>query len=458
MIRSPASLQGRLLLLVLAVVTAVWLVSATLIWFDARRELDALLDSHLAQAAALLVVQQARESDAEDRSIDAPILHRLAPNVAFQVFHDGRLALRSANAPLQPMAEPGRRHHDGFSTSRIDSTSWRVFTASDADKDVQVYVGEQTESRVAIMWALLRTTLWPTVAALPLLALLIWWAVYRGVAPIRRLGGVLAARQPQAVHPVEMHTASAEMAPLISALNGLFERIGRLLVAERRFTADAAHELRTPIAAIRTQAQVALAETDATLRRHALENTLAGCDRASRLVDQLLTLARLEAVAAPTMASVDLRTLTQRVLAELAPKALGKHQTLDFQAIESTSIHGEETLLAVLVRNLVDNAVRYSPASGRVTVRLQRESGRVVLSVEDSGPGLSDADIARLGERFFRVPGSIESGSGLGWSIVQRIATVHRLELQVQRSHALGGLAVRVIAGVQEPDAAAPKG
>jgi two-component system sensor histidine kinase QseC len=305
------------------------------------------------------------------------------------------------------------------------------------------------------MWALLRTTLWPTVAALPLLALLIWWAVYRGVAPLRRLGWVLAARQPQALDPVAMQNTSAEMAPLISALNGLFERIGRLLVTERRFTADAAHELRTPIAAIRAQAQVALAESDATLRRHALENTLAGCDRAARLVDQLLTLARLEAVAAPAMASVDLRALTQRVLAELAPKALAKKQTLEFQATESSSIHGEETLLAVLVRNLVDNAVRYSPASGRVTVRLLWDSGGVVLSVEDSGPGLSEADIARLGERFFRVPGSIESGSGLGWSIVQRIATVHRLELQVQRSPALGGLAVRVIAGLQDADAPA---
>jgi two-component system sensor histidine kinase QseC len=301
------------------------------------------------------------------------------------------------------------------------------------------------------MWAMLRTTLWPTVAALPLLALVIWWAVYWGVAPMRRLGWALAARRPQALHPVEMQDTSSEMEPMINALNGLFERIGMLLEAERRFTADAAHELRTPIAAIRAQAQVALGEADDALRKRALENTLAGCDRATRLVEQLLTLSRLEAVAAPAMTDVDLVALTKKVLAELAPKAVEKKQVLEFEAPGSYSIQGEETLLAVLVRNLVDNAVRYSPPSGRVKVRIKRENGRVVLSVDDSGPGLSETDIARLGERFFRVPGSIESGSGLGWSIVQRIATVHRLELKVERSHELGGLVVQVFGEMNDP-------
>jgi two-component system sensor histidine kinase QseC len=233
---------------------------------------------------------------------------------------------------------------------------------------------------------------------------------------------------------------------MVSALNALFERIGTLLESERRFTADAAHELRTPIAAIRIQAQVALGEADEALRRHALQFTLDGCDRATRLVDQLLTLSRLEAGAAPDLAAVDLRALTQRVVAEVAPKAISKNQTLDFDALKPCSIAGNETLLAVLVRNLVDNAVRYSPPSARIKVSLQAvdgKNGQVVLSIEDSGPGLTEVDRQRLGERFFRVVGSYESGSGLGWSIVRRIAAVHRMELQVERSVELGGLAVR---------------
>jgi two-component system sensor histidine kinase QseC len=447
MIRPPRSLQGRLLVLVLSVVVVVWLATAVLTWFDARHELDELLDGHLAQAAALLVVQQAQEIEDDNQGLDSPTLHRYAPKVAFQVFHEGRLAMRSANAPVAPMVEPGKHFKSGFKTVQIAGMAWRVFAAHGAERDVQVYVGEQTSSRDSILWAVLRSTLWPMLVALPLLALAVWWAVRLGVQPIRRLGRALAERQPQALDPVTLSHAPAEMVPMIASLNSLFERIGQLLESERRFTADAAHELRTPIAAIRMQAQVAMGEADEALRKHALQGTLEGCDRATRLVEQLLSLSRLEAVEAPVMAAVDLRTLAQRVVAELAPKAIGKQQTLEFEGDQPCSIPGNETLLAVLVRNLVDNAVRYSPPAARIKVAIAQQNGQVVLSVEDSGPGLAGADRQRLGERFFRVTGSLESGSGLGWSIVRRIAAVHRLELQAGRSAQLGGLAVRVIYG-----------
>ncbi|MDD5323960.1 MAG: ATP-binding protein [Polaromonas sp.] len=444
-VKPPRSLQGQLLTLVLAAVVGVWLATAVLTWFDARQELDELLDSHLAQAAALLVVQQAHDVGDDEHGIDAPTLHRYAPKVAFQVFHEGRLALRSANAPSAPMVEVGKHFKTGFKTVQIEGDAWRVFATAGAERDVQVYVGERTSLRSSILWAVLHSMLWPMAVALPLLALAVWWAVYRGVAPIRRLGRTLAGRQALALQPVSLDGAPSEMAPMVTALNGLFERIGTLLESERRFTADAAHELRTPIAAIRMQAQVALGEADDTLRRHALQGTLDGCDRATRLVEQLLTLSRLEADAVPDMAAVDLSALTRQVVGEVAPKALGKNQTLEFEAIEPCSIPGNETLLAVLVRNLVDNAVRYSPPSAQIKVAVQRESGFIVLSVEDSGPGLADPERQRLGERFFRVPGSPESGSGLGWSIVRRIAAAHRLELQIVGSTELGGLKVRVV-------------
>ncbi len=215
-------------------------------------ELDELLDSHLAQAAALLVVQQAREIEDDDDGVDAPSLHRYAPKVAFQVFHEGRLALRSANAPAAPMVAAGERFKAGFQDgARSTALRWRVFATHGAERDVQVYVGEQVDSRASILWAVLRSTLWPMLVALPLLALAAWWAVRRGVAPLRRLGRTLAERQPQALHPVVVAGAPSEMTPMLDALNGLFERIAGLMESERRFTADAAHELRTPIAAIR---------------------------------------------------------------------------------------------------------------------------------------------------------------------------------------------------------------
>lgn len=442
----PRSLQNRLLAGVLGVVVCVWLGTALLTWMDARHELDELLDSHLTQAAAVLVVQQAPEIGDDDHraGIDAPTLHRYAPKVAFQVFHEGRLALRSANAPATPMVEGGKPFQTGFDTVQIGGAAWRVFAAYGAENDVQVFVGEELATRDHILWAVLRSTLWPMAVALPLLALALWWAVSRGMAPLRQLKGTLAQRQPEALSPLVLEGAPAEIATMVDALNALLERIGALLESERRFTADASHELRTPIAAIRAQAQVALAESDDALRRHALKNTLAGCDRASRLVEQLLTLSRLEAAQAPAMADVDLSALSRQVVGDLATKAIGKGQTLALEAPQPCPIPGNETLLGVLVRNLVDNAVRYSPPHAQVQVSVERHEGQVVLRVEDSGPGLDAAQQARLGERFFRVLGHGEGGSGLGWSIVKRIAAVHRLDVRVQRSATWGGLAVEV--------------
>ena len=497
------SLQGRLLTGLLSVVLLVWAVTAVSTWFDVRHELDELLDSHLAQAAALLVVQQAREIEDADEPLDAPQLHRYAPRVAFQVWHEGRLAMRSANAPTVPMVAldapadtavqpPGQLHqsrplgslrdddaqdrprgnlrgnlrddlHDnlrgnqhndpaqraegfvlGFHTVPLAGTDWRVFVAPGAERDVRVLVGEQVASRDDILWAVLHSTLRPMALALPLLALAIWWLVRQGTAPLRTLSRTLAARHPQALVPVALDGAPTEMAPLLDALNRLFERITAMVEAERRFTADAAHELRTPIAAIRAQAQVALAETDDAGRAHALRATLAGCDRATRLVEQMLTLSRLEAGAAPALATVDLSALARRVAAELAPRALARQQALSLEADAPHPVLGNDTLLAVLLRNLIDNALRYSPAGAEVQVAVSTTADGVCLQVRDSGPGLAETDRQRLGERFFRVLGSDQAGSGLGWSIVRRIAAVHGASVEVATSAALGGLSVSV--------------
>ena len=232
---------------------------------------------------------------------------------------------------------------------------------------------------------------------------------------------------------------------MIDALNGLFQRIADLMESERRFTADAAHELRTPIAAIRAQAQVALGEAEAGPRRHALQATLDGCDRATRLVAQLLTLSRLEAGADGTATEVDLSELVRRVVADEAPQGLRKQQTIEVDAADACRVNGDATLLAVLTRNLVDNALRYSPEHAAVRIAVTSSEAGVRLRVEDSGPGVSDADTQRLGERFFRVLGSGEGGSGLGWSIVRRIAAAHQASIQVSRSLALGGLWAEVV-------------
>ncbi len=447
------SLQARLLVLVLGLVSVVWLGAAVMTWVDARHELDELLDGHLAQAAALLVVQQTQGSgDHSDDIADAPSLHKYAPKVAFQVFHGGRLVMRSANAGTAPLSTKTR----GFTTVRLDkpkngSAEWRVFATRGSERDVQVFVAEQTTTRSEILWAVLRAVLLPLLFALPLLALLLWWAVRQGLAPLRQLSQVLAQRQAQTLAPVVLQSVPTEIQPLVLALNALFERIEAMVASERRFTADAAHELRTPIAAIRTQAQVALgAGSDTAQRDHALQLTLAGCDRATRLVEQLLTLARLEASTATSATAgsapvtVDLGAVAQRVAAELAPAALARQQTLTLDAAPACKVAGNELLMGVLVRNLIDNALRYSPDGAQIQVTVTSHSGQITLQVQDSGCGMTAAEIDRLGERFYRVLGNEQTGSGLGWSIVRRIAAVFGAQIQVGRSADLGGLAVTV--------------
>jgi len=446
--QAPRSLQARLLGLLLALLFVVWLVTALMTWIDARHELDELLDSHLAQAAALLVVQQTRAED--DDVADVPMLHKYAPKVAFQVFHEGQLVMRSPNVDPTPLATINA----GFSTvQRDDGSTWRVFATRGAADDVQVYVAEQDDSRSAILQAVLRSVLLPPLFALPLLALLIWWAVRRELKPLSHLSRQLKdrdGRQAQALAPLPLNQLPMEIHPVVEALNGLFQRLDQMLSAEQRFTADAAHELRTPIAAIRAQAQVAQgAGSDHAQRERALQATLAGCDRASRLVDQLLTLARLEAnpggsAAADAGRPVDLRAVAQRTAAELAPAALARQQDLALDAASAALVPGPELLIGVLLRNLLDNALRYSPTGAQITMQIDSEAGHTVLSVEDSGAGLNEPELARLGERFYRVAGQAQPGSGLGWSIVRRIAQATGAQLQLGRSERLGGLAVTV--------------
>ena len=442
------SLQARLLLPLLALVTVIWLGAAILTWLDVRDELDDLLDGHLAQAAAMLVVQQAKaddDDDADDGIANAQSLHKYATLVAFQVFNAGQLVMHSSNAGLLPMSPKAH----GYSTVRLgDGQQWRVFATRGATHDVQVFVGEKTQSRQVILWAILNSVLLPLLLALPLLALGGWWAVRQGLAPLRQLSQVIGQRKPQALKQLESEHMPSEMKPIVEALNALFDRIEAMLASERRFTADAAHELRTPIAGIRAQAQVAMgAGEDTAQRLHALQATLAGCDRATRLVEQLLTLARLEA-AAPSphseALSVDLCQVTRRVAADLAPAALVRHQTLALDAVQACPVKGNDALLGMLVRNLLDNALRYSPDGAAIEVRIEHSEGHTVLTVEDTGPGMSERDQARLGERFFRVLGHGQTGSGLGWSIVKRIAHVFDARIEVSRSTRLGGLAVRV--------------
>lgn len=450
----PRSLQARLLSTVLTLVVVAWVLAAVLTWRDAHHEVNELLDAHLAQTAALLLIQPLEELQDEDLNL-APDVHKYQQRVVFQVWHDGRLLAHSANAPPSPLAQ---HRGSGFSDSHAGGQSWRVFVTQGHHSGLWLQVGELQSTRHDVVMVSLYSMIGPMVLMLPLLALGIWWVVRGSVQPLRELGQVVATRQPQSLAPLETTSVPPEVLPLVDALNGLFERMGHLLAAEQQFTADASHELRTPIAAIRMQAQVAQGATHSDERNHALAATVQGCDRATRLIEQLLQLARLDAQSADATAPItDLAEVARAVAHDFEYTAQARAQNVVLDISGPILVPLAEPLARVLLRNLLDNALRYSPNGAQVRVEIDFSAeGAPQLCVEDSGPGLEPTEMARLGERFFRVPGTGQTGSGLGWSIVRRIARLYGLQVASGRSSRLGGLRVCITGWSKDQPTPAP--
>lgn len=435
------SLKRRLLLGLLAGVALVWLATAAYSYFYARHEVNELLDAHLAQSASLIVSQVGQ--DLEEIDLE-PALEtgKHAGRVSFQIWERGAvLRLRSAEAPRTRLSP----REEGYSNAKLDGKTWRVFSLWDARRRFLVQIAERDETRREIATGVAASLLVPLLVALPVLALFAWLSIGRALKPLKLLGREVEERKADNLRALAAGDAPHEVLPLVRSLNALFERVSRLVENERRFTADAAHELRTPLAALKTQAQVALGASGGEARRHALESVVSGCDRATRLVEQLLTLARLEPDhAARPVEPCELRGLARQVIAELAPSALAQGVKIELRASESVSIPGHPDLVAVLLRNLVDNAIRYSPAGANVRVDVVRAAERARVTVADEGPGIAPEQRARIGQRFYRILGTGQPGSGLGLSIVRRIAEIHAAQLTFEDADNGRGLRVAI--------------
>lgn len=439
------SIKRRLLLLLLGATALVWLGAAGYGYFEARHEMGEVLDAHLAQSAALLLAQAGRDVDEIDTE-HAPQLHKYGRKVAFQMWERGTLLrLHSANAPDRRLSA----QEEGFSSARIDDRQWRVFSAWDERRRYLVQVGERSDARDEVAGALAEHMLAPAVGAMALLALLIWVAVSHSLRPLALLSAQVRERGPHSLAPLDAGDAPEEVLPLAENLNRLFERVRQSMESERRFTADAAHEMRTPIAAVKIQAQVARAAALDAERRRALDNVIAGCDRASHVVEQLLTLARLEPEDfRAQLVRCDLLALAASVISDMAAQALERNVDLELDATVPVIVDGDPALLGILLRNLVDNAVRYSPPGSAVRVDARTECGSGVLSVTDNGRGIPAEDRDMVLQRFYRILGSGESGSGLGLSIVQRIAEIHGAEVRLAQAPGGRGLRVDVSLGL----------
>jgi two-component system sensor histidine kinase QseC len=438
--RSAPSIQRRLLVGLLVTTVLAWGVALFFSYRDTRHELNELLDAYLAQSTSLLIAQLGQEADEIDTE-HVPPLHRYSRKVAFQVWeHGDELRLHSAAAPNTHLSDD----LEGFSDATVAGERWRVFSAWDAEHEFLVQVGERREVRDKLAREIAENLLQPLLLTLPVLALIIWLGVSRGLRPLAALRQQVEMRDPNNLSPLEDAKVPAEVVPLVQSLDRLFARVRTLLDNERRFTADAAHELRTPLAAIKTQAQVARAAVGDEERKRALDNVLAGCDRAAHLVEQLLTLARLEPGQLQSRVACELRSLAAAAVAEMAPGALEKG--VDVQLIDGVEsrVEGDPGLLRILMRNLIDNAIRYSPSGSTVRVSVGASEGAAEFSVNDQGPGIPAAARPLVWERFYRVLGTGEMGSGLGLSIVKRIAELHGAEVLLTEGEGGKGLRVAV--------------
>lgn len=444
--RRPGSLQARLLLVLLLSLPLVWLAaSAAAVWL-AKREVDELFDTQMALYARQLLAIDVHEALADD----TPKLKHLLHGADAGRTDSGDLGLAVWNPQGKRLLCDGRGRHFAYLPARrgfYDEAGkdgrhgWRMFYLAAPDGERLVAVGQKQGLRQEMVWSVVKAQLLPWMIGLPLMMLAVLLALRRELAPLRRLAAAIGARQPDDNSPVRAEVPQ-EVQPLLRSLNALFERIGQMLEHERRFTADAAHELRTPLAALRVQTEVLELMPDDDGRRHAMVQLRLGIDRAGRLVEQLLALSRLDPLPRlQSSASVDWQRVVERLLAELSLSAEQTEWKLDWRCAPQAvlPLRGDEALAGLMLRNLLENACRYGPADGVVELRLEADA----ISVLDQGPGIAPQWLERVRERFFRPPGQQQAGSGLGLSIVERIAGLHGLRLTL-RNRPEGGLEVRL--------------
>ena len=432
------SLRARLTLLLLLAVLVTALAQGVITWRAARAEIEAVFDAQM-ERIALSLTGGLAASVLEGSVIDGP---PGTQELIIQVWRaDGIMLYRSPSARLLPPQAV-----IGFSDVQAAGEPYRVYTLETTTQVIQVAQAVSARRRMAGQLAL-RAVL-PVALLAPVLMLIVGWVVGRALAPVQQLRRQLAARRADDLAPLPVAGLPAEVAPLVAEMNGLLARLDAAWRQLSDFTADAAHELRSPLAALRLQVQGLQRADSPEARQIATERLLAGVDRATRLVEQLLALARHDGNgAASATAPVDLAALARRALYDAATEAQARAIELRGpDAATPVMIQGQADALAVLLRNLIDNALRHTPAGGVVQVTVRRgAAGAAELVVEDSGPGIAPAERQRVLDRFYRVPGAPGHGSGLGLAIVQAVARRHGARVEVGESAGLGGACIAIV-------------
>jgi two-component system OmpR family sensor kinase/two-component system sensor histidine kinase QseC len=440
------SLRLRLFtfLLALAALAALFVGGAT--YVSVRAEADELFDYHLRQMA-LSLRDQGRISDDERDALANPEFDYLV-----QIWSVDGVALYSSVPSPVPQPLP-QRAVLGFSNVALRGTTWRVFGTATPQRVVQVAQPLAVRRRLATA-AAARSVL-PIVAASPLVALAMWWLVGFSLAPLQRVVAAARTRDARSLDPLPADGLPAEVQPLVSAFNDVLERLATAFESQRAFVADAAHELRTPLTALKLQLGLLRNADEGAQREASLERMRTGIERAARLVEQLLALARAEP-GVPAVTALDLVAVARQALADASSLAAARQASVELRAPESLPMHGDAQALRSLLRNLVDNAIQHGGVAPHVVVDIEQRANHALVCVDDSGAGIPPQERERVFDRFRRREGSAGDGSGLGLAIVRAIAQQHDGQVQLEASP-LGGLRAQVRLPIAATRAATPQ-
>ncbi|WP_180900269.1 ATP-binding protein [Martelella soudanensis] len=409
------SLRRRLFILLVVASAAIW--AAGVIWIStwSRLEVQHVLDTRLQEAARMVhsLVSTSDINAARENGAFAPVDYE--KQLSCQIWSlDGHLVARSSGAPAESIA----LNEAGFGDAEVNGEAWRVYTIIDVDKGVRVAVGDRIGLRDRLVRDLLAGLVIPAALILPVFGFLIWLSLGRGLRPLNRIAHDITARDGEDMRAIDAEDAPLEVRPLVDALNGLFGKVDAARRHERELTAFAAHELKTPLAGLRMQAQIARAAKDDTIRDQALGQILVSVDRTDRLVRQLLTLARLEAEPEKVRRE---RLIIGDILDDVVEGIPKSGETMFDDELARTALVTNAEMLHLVLRNLHENALQHAGKDGRVRWRVTANGAGIC--VEDSGPGVREDDLALLTRRFYRGRDNRMPGTGLGLTIAAMAAS-----------------------------------
>jgi signal transduction histidine kinase len=444
------SLRGRLVKTLLLQMTAAALLSGALALAFIYHEVDEVYDATLVQFSRSLASMPAVDTDPHNytglnRAQDSELAHKYERKISYRILRGDKVITTSAEGPdMEDIYLP-----PGFSDLHRDKKGreeWRIYTLPDEKSGMTIEVAEKYEIRRELTLQLLSSLLIPGLFFIMGAVIAIWWGTSSSLKILKHVSKEVKSRAADDLSPIDDHDIPVEIQALTSALNELFGRIETSFAREREFTDNAAHELRTPLAAIKTQAQTLLRSENLTQAGHdGLENLIAAIDRATEMTETLLSFARLQGDRSESVPVV-LSDIVKQEVAALAGFAKSRKITIDLKLEDTPPVRGVRHALALMIRNILHNAVKFSPAGGTVTAVLATEAnGKVRLSVSDTGAGIPDKHVPHVFERFYRVDKS-QSGSGLGLSIVQWVAETHQANIELNRND-IGGLNFSVVFG-----------